>query len=789
MLRGENLTFRYQRRHKSRALLLTALICLATLGVGITVGVLDSFLEYSGSYDHSLTRFSMVSTAGAIPDPSVVSQIQAHPDVARVIPEKSLDIVVPIVQRGFDLFGVSEADLQVLLQVCNLRLTQGRLLTAHTNEVVLSQELADALGLRVGDTIGRSVDEKAFGGIPTDLELVGIVEDAPSAGRGSALRLGFVSYEYLASHELYASQPTSLIVVPQEGRKDTVDHFLETTIALLGTSVSTYRQSAQNLAQALLFIHLIFGVVDGVVAVVIALAVAMIHEIALMQRTAEFGLLHALGYGRGKLIRQLALETVAMVGAGWLTGLALLWLILAWLKVYVYAPRGMGLSLTNLTPIWFSLLIPVAATAFVTLSIVRVLTRLDAVAIVERGKLSTEAIDRRQPVRRSRMRPLSTLTFYARHRRRGLAQVLIMALLIPGVALPIFLLSPMSEMNRLFFEPLLERASLVSPRGGDAVAPSLTAQLRTDPAVARLVPAIELGLLVTVPPVNQTYAPIYAVPAEDLEFLVELYGLEVEDGQLPTPRSNEVVLSEPMAVNRSLGAGDRLGLPVYGIEYRLPTEMVVAGVLSQSRPGRGQRALWAGFASYEYVREHEAYSSQPVRLLVIPAEGRKAELNAWLEQSVASDRVAVLTHEAWVRRHRQDGWRMFLQFAVIESVVAAVAAIALAVLSYVFYGQRREEFGTLHALGHSRRWLVRRTVRETLTVTAVAWLLGAAVCLAGLVYLQASVYAPKGLSLDLFSPAPWLFTLPMPLAVVAVGAGLIAQMLSRLDSVAIIERR
>jgi ABC-type lipoprotein release transport system permease subunit len=781
--------FVYQRRHRRRALLLTALICLATLGVGITVGVLDSFLEYSGSYDHFLTRFSMVSARGAVLDPSVVSQIGAHPDVARVIPEKSLDIVVPIVQRGFDLFGVPEADLQVLLHVCNLRLKEGRLLRTRTNEAVLSEELADALGLRVGDRLGRSVDEGAFGGIPTNLVLVGIVEGAPSAGRGSALRLGFVSYEYLESHDLYASQPTSLIVVPQEGRKDAVDHFLETTIAPLGTSVSTYRQSAQDLAQALLFIHLTFGVVDGVVAVVIALAVAMIHQIALTQRTAEFGLLHALGIGRGRLIRQLALETVALVGVGWLAGLALLWLILAWLKVYVYAPRGMGLNLTNVTPIWFSVLIPVAAVAFVTLSIVRVLTRLDAVAIIERGKLSTEAIDRRRPVRRSMMRPLSTLTFYVRHRRRGLAQVLIMALLIPGVALPIFVLSPMSEMNKLFFERLLERASLVSPQGGDGLAPSLTAQLRTDPAVARLVPAVELGLLVTVPPVNRTYAPIYAVPAEDLEFLVELYGLEVEDGRLPASRSNEVVLSESMAVNRSLGAGDKVGLPVYGMDYRLPTEMVVAGVLSQSRQRRGPGALWAGFASYEYVRDHEAYSSQPVSLLVIPAEGRKAELDAWLEQSVASDQVAVLTHEAWLRRHRQDGWRIFVQFAVIESMVAAVAAIALAVLSYVFYGQRREEFGTLHALGHSRRWLVRRTVRETVTVAALAWLLGAAVCLAGLVYIQTSVYAPKGLSLDLFSPAPWLFTLPMPLAVVAVSASLVAQMLSRLDPVSVIERR
>jgi hypothetical protein len=48
-----------------------------------------------------------------------------------------------------------------------------------------------------------------------------------------------------------------------------------------------------------------------------------------------------------------------------------------------------------------------------------------------------------------------------------------------------------------------------------------------------------------------------------------------------------------------------------------------------------------------------------------------------------------------------------------------VASIALAVLGYVFFSQRQDEFGVLHAIGHSRRWLVRRTVGETVNVVVV----------------------------------------------------------------------
>ena len=67
--------------------------------------------------------------------------------------------------------------------------------------------------------------------------------------------------------------------------------------------------------------------------------------------------------------------------------------------------------------------------------------------------------------------------------------------------------------------------------------------------------------------------------------------------------------------------------------------------------------------------------------------------------------------------------------------------------------------------------------------------MSAAVCVAGLLYMQAGLYAPKGLTLDIFNPAPWLFALPMPVTVVIVSAGLVAWMLSRLDPVSIIERR
>jgi ABC-type antimicrobial peptide transport system permease subunit len=110
-------------------------------------------------------------------------------------------------------------------------------------------------------------------------------------------------------------------------------------------------------------------------------------------------------------------------------------------------------------------------------------------------------------------------------------------------------------------------------------------------------------------------------------------------------------------------------------------------------------------------------------------------------------------------------------------------------MNYIFVTQRRDEFGALHAVGHSRAVLIARTLRESVSIAVVAWLVGAAVCIAGMFYAQATIYTPLGMSLDWTNLAPWLSTLSIPLAVVAASAGTIAWTLSRLDPVSIIERR
>ncbi len=781
----------YYVRHKRSLLLLSSLICLATFGLYVMVAVLDSIPMRARVSD--LTCLSRVRPSqGAALEAGAMPQIQTHPDVAQVISDHGLGIYPPTL-LGWDnlhFMGVSPEEAQYLMEVCGARVKEGRLFAPRTNEVVLSEEVVRALRLRLGDSIDRSLDKTVYAGIQAPLVLVGILEGDPAARDAThqpSVRVGFISGEYVAGHELYAAQPSGLLVVAQEGRKAGVDAFLESAIASTRVEVETFGQISKSVAQARLGIYLIFGIVNCVVAIVVAVVVGVINQIALAKRLSEFGLLYALGQQKNALIRRLTLEMGIVAGLGWLAGLGVAGLGLAGLKAGPYYNLGMELDLTNLAPLWFVTPIPLVVTAWTFVSVARLFGRFDAVAIVERGQLSGEA-DSRRSTSASLTVPLSPVTFYRRHRRRGAMLVISTALMILGSAFPVFLFSaPMTAFKpRLAY---LQRVSEVwnTEQGVDA---GVTAQIKTHPAVKNVIPAIALGMQVTAPPATQVPISLYGVSESDLPMLLDLFGVQVKEGRLPQARSNEMVLSEAVARNRGLHVGDIVGgrANTQGndgqqlTEDDIPAEMIIVGLLSPGTP-------WLGLASYDYLAGHVLSAARPPHLLIVPVEGRKVEMDLWLEQNIASTQTDVAVYATKLRDEQASIGMLVVVFGVLQSLVAFVTAVSLAILNYIFFTQRREEFGILHAIGRSRPWLVWRTVKEISAVVGLAWLLGAAVCIVGLIVFQVMAYTPRGLNLEVFSLTPWLFTLPTPLAVVLVGAGTIARALKRLDPVEVIERQ
>jgi hypothetical protein len=368
-----------------------------------------------------------------------------------------------------------------------------------------------------------------------------------------------------------------------------------------------------------------------------------------------------------------------------------------------------------------------------------------------------------------------------------------MSVMILAVVLFLFALAVDADAT----EPLLGylgRVSIVrSPAVVGSLDPGVAARIEAHAAVERVIPvAPRISMLrVQIPPFTSAEASPYGVYAGDMAYLVDLYGLQLKEGHLPRPGSNEMVIPGTLAQNRGLGVGDLIGdpdQPAYPGASSLPVPFVVSGIFVRPASPEGGDGL--GFISLEFLEEFEPFPLPEVLpLMVVPKAGQKDALDAWLEVELAGGEASVLTYRQEIDRVQAKARQDMLSMALLEGVIAAVAAIGLAVLNYIFISQRQSEFGVLHALGYGRRQLVGRVLGETAFTAGIAWGLSGIIGLMGMLLLRYALFAPLGLSFDLFNITPWLYTLPIPVAVLAVTAGTTARTLSKLDAVSIVERR
>ena len=816
--------FTYYLRHKGQALLLLVLIGSLTLGVTIMVRLTDVVFDSFRYSFHYLTRMSRLmpsaapdigwesrSSAVGTPDSGLVAQIQAHPDVAAVLPENGLYVGVPMgMVVPTPVLGVSETDLPVVMEACDLRLKTGRLISPRTSEIVLSEEIVQALDLTIGDRVSYEINADYYRTIATELTLVGILESVPSDA-GPEVRAGFVSYEYLDSHELYQPRTTNWIILPRPGSRLAVNDFVSDLVAQNTGAPSPHLQSYEDEMKNLVIgevqqgIGVVFAFLDILVAAAAALVVGIVHRIAMTHRLPELGLLHAAGYSKRSLVRRLVLEIAVIAGVGWAVGVLCEHAFAALLGSTLFAAQGLSMDVVNPSLLLYTLPAPLVVVAWINRSVRRTLNHLDPVAIVERGKLDMEETGGKGQKAKGKKqsqpsppRPLSSWTFVFRHRRRSILLLAAIGLMVLGVALPRFLNTAQNDSMLPSYLSYTSHASIVSPGFTyREIPPDVIAQIRVHPTVAHVIPVKTLRMVTNVPMYGELAPmPVYAVREQDLPILLDTYDLRLGEGEMVQPRSDQIVLTSALARNRNLDVGSTIGHPVNERD-EMPTELTVVGLLESNGSALVERAgydvpskpRWAGFASYEYVDSHERYMGLPTHMLVIPVEGRNSEMETWLQGTIASPRVEIETIEKSYRR-----WQGLVQVSQtitdIGIVILTVAAgLALAILNYIFFTQRRDEFGTLHAVGHSRAALLARSLRESVSITAVAWLAAAAICIAGLLCFQTYVFTPVGTSVDLANPTPWLFTLPIPLAVVAASAGTIGWALNRLDPVSVIERR
>jgi hypothetical protein len=237
-----------------------------------------------------------------------------------------------------------------------------------------------------------------------------------------------------------------------------------------------------------------------------------------------------------------------------------------------------------------------------------------------------------------------------------------------------------------------------------------------------------------------------------------------------------VVLHWRIAANRGLKIGDCFrenfsqdGLSKYQLTGLLDGKLIM------------------GFAELNsYLRERHL-SEEKLPLLIVPRPGRLAQVNQYVD-CLARKNILVSMYkdfDSYILSLMDD---LFLMANTVHLMITGVIAICAGFLFYLYFYQRRTEFGLLEALGHTRSMLIGRAFLEISLLNLLGF--GSALGVSFLCgwALNHFVLHARGLILVLWGPGYLFELLLTPLFATFCSLMPVWRLLKQVDPVLLIER-
>lgn len=372
--------------------------------------------------------------------------------------------------------------------------------------------------------------------------------------------------------------------------------------------------------------------------------------------------------------------------------------------------------------------------------------------------------------------PLSIFVYYTRNKRKALPVLGILTLAVFGISLTLVLTATIFDGVRGFVSPYYHFV-VIEPNYNKKyyqLDTGLRADIRQSDHVATVAPIQTAFIAGTVLGIPTNY-PIFGVSDELMPRLMQVTETQLIEGRLPTIREQEVALHESILKTRGLKLGDYIGREV-NRDDNLGGKWQVVGVIG------GKTVL--NLVSLERLSKGRT----PSEIVLIPKTGQMDAMAADLH-ALESERATIQTPAYWNQFVERTLGQYDTLVTSINVVIITVLSLGVGLLNMIYFRQRTGEFGILAGIGFNRAFLVRRVTLEALVLTLVAWILGMLLSVVIYQLMDALVFAPQGTHLSILNLRLLTGTLPVPIFVWLFSTVTIMWQLSRLDPVAVIDRR
>lgn len=320
----------------------------------------------------------------------------------------------------------------------------------------------------------------------------------------------------------------------------------------------------------------------------------------------------------------------------------------------------------------------------------------------------------------------------------------------------------------------------ITPRNSLAIEPEQLAKIKKLPELGHLYPTHSYSVLVKTI-FGKMVFPLFGMEPAGRQEMLDRCGVRLVQGRLPIEGTAEAVISDDVARDLGLKVGDIISEPNAEDAYA-PVPIRLVGLLH----GR----VWIGLVSKSFVDAHSPFTFVGALCFAPTAdEASQRRLDDAIARVTDKKIARVWRFSFIVHEVQSELSNLYLILNIVTTLIVFAIAFVCALLSNIYFTQRLPEIATLAAIGYSRAQLLGRAFWETVVLCLVGWLLGGVFTISTLLVISKAILEPRGLLLNPFDPVGYLFTIPLPITITLFAIATIAQRLSSLDPVSIIERR
>ena len=274
--------------------------------------------------------------------------------------------------------------------------------------------------------------------------------------------------------------------------------------------------------------------------------------------------------------------------------------------------------------------------------------------------------------------------------------------------------------------------------------------------------------------------------SKDIKPVMNSLQLTLIRGRLPAPGSHEIAIHWKLAAFHGLKIGNYCNKD-YKKDIKFGRFLpLITGLGDTKLVGLLDGDPITGFSDLD-TYNNDLHSSQGTESwLVIPKKGKLDQAKSYLSECIQKDEE--LTDSSTIYQNSDiNNSTTFRVLYIFDLVIISVITICVSCLFYIYFYQRRPEFGLLGALGHTRQMIIGKAFLEIAVINLLGFVSGLCSALACGWALNRFMLLEQGLPLVLWDQS-YIFKLLSTLLFVTFTSILpIWRMLKKVNPITIIE--